>query len=1457
MNKEDKPGQITAAVGRVHLRLKKATEPPQGQLFARCEFIGRGGSFFVPTPPAAAEGRAPAEAGNAPGSPPAPTLSAQSKLVDIIEGNTTSKEEERNSAPVEIDGVAGDATVSSPIPKDVIVVDVGFRLDTTKFDLTEHNLSILNSTEVKIQLCLCTGDGAAGIAADDAATVIGVASVQVAAILRGQNEWTDELALGTYVPQAQPDTEHPEEGGETQDNGELGVASAEVGSPATSPDLSPGPLEFGGSTSTVRVTLLTNDETADYTVGAGSLWADGAEVTGVPEGWKVVPPPETERSAWNETIANILSGQARHAYSIWWGVKPEASSNETSDVQEHEGTKAFPPMRLDGGVLNYEPDEESVNVQSIANESAEDVGSQGQASISTSSRGGKGGGGGSRRGSGGEENDPPPQAPWDPPTGTWSVRFPSFCARSLFLHRTSMRELRRALTSSNQEQGETKGDDKLPDGGNQSQQASEVPAKAVLPVFLERRELKPDPAQPPPPIETPWRCRAFMDLSPLVQPAAPNGREDHGAHEAGHASTSLPAVQSGVTETKTGDSPLRAELRASLGLNLHAMVEDAPLADTGDPSETRREEAAPAISAATGAAGVADANGTSGESSPANDVESRIEQMKVANTTLFVTFALSRPLVKATARQETTAAVSDLFVPNDIGPRKPPRDVDVELKEELDTFVQASLEKYAELFLEPSADEKFHNMSAEDREKHLFYALNSGGLYHSFLERLKPRVQRIVRKRFGAVPADATEADAFISDLYVHLVEQAAEVLNHRIRKVETKATPSYIKADAEISLEERVEHFGMLADDAEARGSREEAAARHEDRIEAATEAASSLEEWRVLLARSWEEYALFSLRGGRCWDGRRAPSVAPINTINADGSTVSSGKSSSTSLDHAARCLEESLRVFDPGSEGSLRATSVLAVVSMEQGQLDRAWALLETALELRLPALEEGADGYETDDLASLVPQRDHALRCILRDLMGDPAGARRSLFLAVQSSKKEGEWGLLSRLVPDDEPRAPRRTPVRVMQDACAWLLELSLPGAAHRAFAVAEESERLAVKKAKERGLPTRTPIALRESSRRLQCYLLLAEQSPSATLHNDKTVASHLPPGGALDATQPVREVGSATVKKAETVPAVSAEDSTCDGKGTNESGGMSVTAAVATAERLAQEAVELAPEDPRPWQALAEACDAQGSVKATEAADAWAAVLDRLERDRVASRDGGNGNNPPPPLRVYMRLGALYNTLGRIEEAKACFLRACRVWRVPGPWLGCGAACLRLEQWQEAEDALQYASRLDCNSPLVWGHLALLLLSLGEDRLQEADHALSQALCLGLADPSLLREIGNCYVAAGRLDAAEDALRKSLAADMNNVGVGGGGRAGSGGNPHTRRCLGDVLSARNSTSQAVDEYRRVLESPGTDVDESERREVLTRCGALLRKMGRGDELDQLEASARQQQLLT
>lgn len=50
-----------------------------------------------------------------------------------------------------------------------------------------------------------------------------------------------------------------------------------------------------------------------------------------------------------------------------------------------------------------------------------------------------------------------------------------------------------------------------------------------------------------------------------------------------------------------------------------------------------------------------------------------------------------------------------------------------------------------------------------------------------------------------------------------------------------------------------------------------------------------------------------------------------------------------------------------------------------------------------------------------------------------------------------------------------------------------------------------------------------------------------------------------------------------------------------------------------------------------------------------------------------------------------------------------------------------------------------------------------------------------------------------------------------------------------------------------------------MLESPSADVNDSEREELLMRCGNLLRKMGRGDEIDQLHQEAlfsRRQQLL-
>lgn len=50
----------------------------------------------------------------------------------------------------------------------------------------------------------------------------------------------------------------------------------------------------------------------------------------------------------------------------------------------------------------------------------------------------------------------------------------------------------------------------------------------------------------------------------------------------------------------------------------------------------------------------------------------------------------------------------------------------------------------------------------------------------------------------------------------------------------------------------------------------------------------------------------------------------------------------------------------IYPLGSEESLSVTAMLVAVALNQGQIDRASALLSKSRETRLPIMEEGADG-----------------------------------------------------------------------------------------------------------------------------------------------------------------------------------------------------------------------------------------------------------------------------------------------------------------------------------------------------------------------------------------------------------------------------------------------------------------------------------------------------------------
>ncbi|GBG84318.1 hypothetical protein CBR_g38288 [Chara braunii] len=119
-----------------------------------------------------------------------------------------------------------------------------------------------------------------------------------------------------------------------------------------------------------------------------------------------------------------------------------------------------------------------------------------------------------------------------------------------------------------------------------------------------------------------------------------------------------------------------------------------------------------------------------------------------------------------------------------------------------------------------------------------------------------------------------------------------------------------------------------------------------------------------------------------------------------------------------------------------------------------------------------------------------------------------------------------------------------------------------------------------------------------------------------------------------------------------------------------------------------------------------------------------------------------------PCELALYLRLGESLMTLKRFDDARQCFLQACRADPGVSTWLGAGVAFYNLGDLKHAEQALSEANIYDHENPLVWGYLALVCLA--ADRKDEAQSALKEALKRGLDDGQLLGDIGQAYKKLG-----------------------------------------------------------------------------------------------------------
>ena len=100
-------------------------------------------------------------------------------------------------------------------------------------------------------------------------------------------------------------------------------------------------------------------------------------------------------------------------------------------------------------------------------------------------------------------------------------------------------------------------------------------------------------------------------------------------------------------------------------------------------------------------------------------------------------------------------------------------------------------------------------------------------------------------------------------------------------------------------------------------------------------------------------------------------------------------------------------------------------------------------------------------------------------------------------------------------------------------------------------------------------------------------------------------------------------------------------------------------------------------------------------------------------------------------------------------RDAKTVFVKCTKENHTTNSWFNLGIACLRLHQYEEAEDALTQASYLDSHNPEVWGYISLLCLKYPNDtRFDQAEYCILRAIKLEIKNDKLLEEIGDLYYA-------------------------------------------------------------------------------------------------------------
>ncbi|GAB0196303.1 cilia- and flagella-associated protein 70 [Grus japonensis] len=181
------------------------------------------------------------------------------------------------------------------------------------------------------------------------------------------------------------------------------------------------------------------------------------------------------------------------------------------------------------------------------------------------------------------------------------------------------------------------------------------------------------------------------------------------------------------------------------------------------------------------------------------------QQYIEAGTFLVMEIKLDKALVPKRLREELTRRVKQMIPPR---PPLPPRTAGAEKAVEdyhnhVTSIAVAILSEYHDLFGKRLPDQgAIDHQTLEEQKRQLNFELNSSGKYFAFKEQLKYAVVKIVREKYLKTTAFETQEQfqAFLSELYVYLVDQMHVALNQLLS--EEAASPAPVSHTTEEQLQ-------------------------------------------------------------------------------------------------------------------------------------------------------------------------------------------------------------------------------------------------------------------------------------------------------------------------------------------------------------------------------------------------------------------------------------------------------------------------------------------------------------------------------------------------------------------------------------------------------------------------------------------------------------------------------